>query len=191
MNSKFSLKAYKGSTVDEKKLKSNYNEIKLKPTKLFDVGDAGRASINEELSFSNSNVGNTTLTVKDYSFDSNYKYTYEICSEDICNPKTDIITHDYLSSSKSAYLMILDYDFKLDDQSIYYKYNSDFSSFVNNFMKVKYVRNGQTYYSNAISRTPSNLDGKEIIQVDKDVVDASEIQLVFTIRNRNYTVVVK
>ncbi len=191
INSNFTLKAYKGSTTSDKKLKANYNEIKLNPKMQFDIGDANRVSVNEELSFSNSNVGNTTLKITNYSFDSNYKYTYEVCNEDICNPKTDIITPDYLSSNKSAYLMILDYEFKLDDQSIYAKYNSDFRSFVTNFMKVKYVKNGQTYYSNAISRTPDNLTDKEIVQIDKDVVDSNEIQLVFTIRNRNYTVVVK
>ena len=192
INSSFTLKAYKGSTTTDNKLKANYNEIRLNPKKQIDIGDADRVRLGEELSFKNSNVGNTTLKIKDYSFNSSYLYTYEICDEDICKPRTDIITPDYTASNKSAYLLILDYDFKLDDQSIYSKYNSDFRLFVTDFMKVKYVKNGQTYYSNAISRTPDKLDnGKEIVQIDRDVSEASEVQLVFTIRNRNHIITLK
>ena len=63
-------------------------------------------------------------------------------------------------------------------------------------------KNGQTYYSPAISRNDDNLKGvvdektgyikgKEVVQVYKDVADADEIQLVFTIRNRNHIISLK
>ena len=191
INNSFLLKIYKGSNTDKKKMTSNYNEVKLKPKKQMDIGDAKRVAINEQLSFENSNVGKTTLTVKSFTFMSSYVYTYEVCDENICNPTTAVITPDYSTSHKSAYLMQLEYDFSLDKDSIYSKYDSNFSSFVTNYMKVKYVVNGQTYYSNATSRTPSGMTGIELIQVDKDIINADEIQLVFTIRNRNHIIVLK
>ena len=191
ITSSFVLKVYKGSDTSKKKLKSNYNEVKLKPKKQFDIGDAARVKIGEDLSFVNSNVGNTTVNVSSYYLDSSYKYTYEVCNENICNPKTDIITPDYLSSSKSSYLMILDYQFNMDKDSVYNKYDGGFSRFVTDFMRVKYVKNGEIYYSNATSRTTDYITDKEIVQVDKDIIDADEIQLIFTIRNRNHIIVLK
>ena len=191
MNKKFTLKIYKGSTTDKKKLKSKYNEVRLKPKKQFDLGDAKRVKINEQLDFSNSNVGKTLLTINSFSFVSSYVYTYEVCDENICNPKTEVITPNYLNSTKSSVLMVLGYDFKLDTKSIYSQYNSDFRTFVTNFMKVRYVISGNTYISNAISRTPDGLGNLELIQVDRDVMNADEIQLIFTIRNRNHIIVLK
>ncbi len=192
INSSFLLKTYKGSTTTKNKLKSNYNEVKLKPKKQMDIGDASRVTMGQELNFNSSNVGNTKLTVNSYSFNSSYKYTYyDVCDDDNCDHKTDIITPDYLNSKKSAYLMILEYNFDLDKNSIYSKYDSDFRNFVTSFLKIKYVKNGQTYYSQATSRTTDYLKDVEVIQIDRDVIDADEIQLVFTIRNRNYIVVLK
>jgi hypothetical protein len=202
IKSNFMLKVYKGSSINGKKLKADYNDIKLKPRMQMDIGDAARVKMGDEISFVNSNVGATKLKVTSYSFDSSYQYTYEMCNDDICKPKTDIITPDYMASNKSSYLMILDYEFDLDKNSIYSKYEGDFSNFTTHFLKVRYVKNGQTYYSPAISRNDDNLKGvvdektgyikgKEVVQVYKDVADADEIQLVFTIRNRNHIISLK
>ena len=191
IKSNFLLKVYKGSTTTEKKLKANYNDVKLNPKLQMDLGDASRVKMGEELSFANSNVGNTTVKVKGYEFAGSYKYTYEICDEDICVPKTDIITPNYLESNKSSYLLIIDYEFNLDKSTVYGNYSGDFKSFVTDFMKVRYVKNGQTFYSNAVSRTTEYIKDKDIIQVDRDVASADEIQLVFTVRNRNHIIILK
>ena len=147
--------------------------------------------MNEDLSFTNSNVGNTVVKITDVKFDSVYKYTYEMCDNNICNPKTDIITPNYLASNKSSYLMILDYEFNLDKNSIYSIYNSDFSSFVTNYLKIRYVKDNKIYFSKAISRTTDKVSGQEVVQIDRDVIESDEIQLVFTIRNRNHIIVLK
>lgn len=192
LKSDFVLKVYKGSTVTDKKLKSNYTSFRLKPKKQMDIGDAAKVKLNEELSFANSNIGNTTLKITNYQINTSYSYTYQECnSENICATRSGIVTPDYTKSNKSPCIISVDYDLKLDENTIYGSYNNSISNFIDDFLRVKYKKDGTTYYSKAIDRTPDNLDGKAVFQVDKDVMDADQVELVFTIRNRNHSVIVK
>lgn len=191
IDSTFYLKIYKGTTATAKGYKDNYYEAKLKPSMQMDIGDANKVPLKTILSFANSHVGDSTLVVSNYDIKGSFVYTYKDCNGDVCRDKTDVITPDYINFSESSTLLILDYKFTQDDNTAYYTYNKDFSSFVNNFLKVRYKINGETYESKVLSRTSDFLAGKEVIQVNKEVANADSIELVFTIRNRNYIIELK
>ena len=191
IDSTFYLKIYKGSTTTDKKFQANYNELKLKPSKQIDIGDASKVSMKTPLSFVNSNAGNTTLNILKYEIKNSYVYTYKDCNNDVCREKTDVITPDYTKFNSKSALLVLDYEFNQDENTTYYRFGKTFSSFVNNFLKVRYKKNDNTYESKVLSRTTEYLAGKEVIQVDKEIMDADSIELVFTIRNRNYIIVLK
>lgn len=191
LDNKFVLKIYKGTFNKDDKLVDDYNEVKLNPLKQLDKGDANIVLLNDELSFNNSNVGDTRFTLKAFEYASSYTYSYDVCHNNDCKTVKDIVTIDYLSVQKDAILMILDYDFLLDDKTAYYKYNNTLNSFVTNFMKFKYVIDGEIKYSSVINRTPLKVNDKLIIQVDKDVSVADEVQMIFTIRNKNYIIKIK
>lgn len=191
INNDFNLKIYKGTLNKDGKMVDDYNEVKLKPSIQLDKGDVVITELNEELLFDKSNVGDTTFKLLNYEYLSNYIYTYDMCHNNECVPKKDIVTIDYLNTKKDAILLIMDYEFNLDDTIPYYKYNSDVGNFVNSFMKIKYVSGNEINYSAVLNRTPLKVKDKLIIQVDKDVSLADEVQLIFTIRNKNYIIKLK
>lgn len=191
ISNNFVLKIYKGTYNKEDKLVDDYNEVKLKPTKMLDKGDASIVALNEELFFTGSNVGNTKMIIQGFEYVNSYTYNYEVCHNKDCYKINDIITIDYVNSRNNAILMIFDYEFLLDDSTPYYKYNNSLKSFVNNFMKIKYIIGGETKYSSVLDRTPEKLNNKLVVQVDKDVSNADEVQVVFTIRNKNYIIKLK
>ena len=191
IDNNFVLKIYKGTLNKDNKLVDDYNEVKLNPSKQLDRGDAKIVGINEELVFTSSNVGNTKFTLKSYEYTNKYTYTYDVCHNDVCDTKKDIVTVDYLSARRDALLMVIDYEFLFDETSAYYKYNSNLNTFVNNFMKIKYVIDGEIRYSLVTDRTPLKITDKLIIQLDKDASLADEVQIIFTIRNKNYIIKLK
>ncbi|MBQ9833838.1 MAG: DUF4352 domain-containing protein [Bacilli bacterium] len=191
LNDNFILKIYKGTINRNNKLVDDYNDVKLNPKKQLDKGDASIVSLNEELLFSSSNVGNTKFKLTSYEYTNKYIYTYDSCHNDECSVKKDIVTIDYLNTIRDAVLMVVDYDFILDEKTTYYKYNSKVNDFVSNFMKIKYVINGEIRYSVVVDRTPAKITDKLIIQVDKDISLAEEVQAIFTIRNKNYIIKLK
>ena len=126
-----------------------------------------------------------------YQISTSYAYNYQDCNNDNCTTRSAIVTPDYTKSNKSPCLIVIDYEFNLDKNTIYGEYNDTFNSFIDDFLRVKYKKNGSIYYSKAVARTPDNLEGKAVFQVDKDVMDSDQVELVFTIRNRNHIIVLK
>ncbi|MBQ4583311.1 MAG: hypothetical protein IJA94_00190 [Bacilli bacterium] len=185
------LKIYKGTINKNNKLVDDYNEVKLKPSKQLEKGDAKIVGVNEELVFTNSNVGDTKFTLKSYEYVNKYTYAYDVCYNEQCSTKKDIVTVDYVNIKRDAILMVIDYEFLFDETTSYFKYNSALNGFINNFMKVKYVIDGEIRYSTVMDRTPAKVNDKLILQLDKDVSLAEEVQAIFTIRNKNFIIKIK
>lgn len=185
------LKIFKGIANTPGEIIAKYSEIKLTPLLINEIGDANSVLLNEELEFIYSNVGNTTLLVSSFQFTKSFLYSYEKCEKDKCRTLDDIISIDYAESNDYRMLLILDYEFKLDRDTSYGKYNISLKNFIENFMKIKYVKNGKEYYSKVIYKTPSNLKDKLALQVKSDVNEAESVSLIFTVRNKNYIIELK
>ena len=59
---------------------------------------------------------NSKLKINNYDIQNTYKYNYDFCVENECKVSTNIITPDYTKASNSS-LIILDYEFSLDENS--------------------------------------------------------------------------
>ena len=78
------------------------------------------------------------------------------------------------------------YYFNLDENSTYAKYKLGSNNFFKDFVQIEYVIGDNTHIANVSDKTPENSDGIYVIQVPKKVDEASEINLIVTIRDKEF-----
>lgn len=165
-------------------LHPKYKIINLRPTIQTSVEDMGTVPIKQKISLEATTLGKSDLVINDYYFDNSFKYTYEKCQNDECQEYNSSI-----STSSYAYL-ILDADMEVDDRS-YYHYNKVWrKNFYDDFVKLKYVVDGKTYYTNMQDKTPENYKGDlKVFQVPKSLRNANDISFEVTIRNKKASII--
>lgn len=188
----YKLKIFRGVATKPGEIVAKYNEIKIKPVLVEKIADANEVDLNEDLEFIYSNVGNTIFKITSFQFAKSYQYTYDKCnSDDVCTTLDDIVSVDYSVLGDNRLLIVLDYEFKIDKEAVYFNSNSSIKEFVSNFLKIKYEIDGETYYSKVINQTPNNLKDKLVLQIGSNVSEAESVSVVFTIRNKNYIIKLK
>jgi len=85
----------------------------------------------------------------------------------------------------------MDYDLNLDKNAPSYKNINDLNAFASSFLKIEYTLNGNVKTANTKYVTPSKLKNKLILQTNGEIMDAEEINLLVTIRNRCYAIKIK
>ena len=96
---------------------------------------------------------------------------------------------DYKKNDKI--LLIMNYDYKIDNTIPFYNNANNFNKFINYFMKIKYVKDGTEYYNNINNVTPDNLVNVFALETTNDIVDADNIYLSIIVRNKEYLVLIK
>ena len=183
----YRLTLYTGSSTKSENFLAKTINVKLKPDKYYDVELVRNAKINENVSFSSTFLGNTTLNIQNSMFDSRYEYQYEKCYREDCHTYTDLIVVDSLNALKQT-LVILDYDFTIDSETEAYKNIKNINTFINSFASIEYVIDEQTYTATVKNVTTSNLNDKIVLQTTNNILNADEVNLLITIRNRCYKI---
>ena len=88
-------------------------------------------------------------------------------------------------------LMILDYDFTIDEETSAYQNIKTISDFTNQFITVEYTIGDTTYSDNVVNLTPNRVKDKLILQATDDIKRADNVNILVTIRNRCYKIKVK
>ena len=191
INNKFKLKIYRGVSNKPGQIIAKYNEINLAPILVDELTVANEVELNELLEFNYSNIGNSTFKIDSFQFTKSFQYKYEKCVNESCRFIDDIVSVDYSILGDYRMLLVLNYSFELDNETAYYKSSSTIKDFVNNFMKLRYTIGGETFYSKAIYQTPKNLTDKMVLQVKSNINEADNLDVIFTIRNKNYIINLK
>lgn len=182
----FKLKVLSSFTMKKDHIVTKYALVDLSPVVIDDLTDIKSASINNKVNFSNTNIGNTILTVNNYYVGSNYIYNVGDCTGSNCTK--DIVNVNYNIAKKEASLLVLDYDFDLDKDTSYAKHLKNDLSFFEDFITVKVGNDNEFEEYNVIDITPKNLNNKIVLQVDGNIVNEDKIDLLITIRNKRYTI---
>ncbi len=203
-------KTYLLTYVIGKKYKSSYNitlyagvalkkenenkiiKVKINPIVLDEIKAVSKVKLNIPLSFKGTYLNDTTLNIKDYQIGENYQYKYQICSEyfdDDCREYTGLVTPNmnYSINNKLA-VLALDCDFTLDETSAYSASYKEAGTFFENFVKVRYTYNGETQIEELKNLTPAELKGTVVLQLSGKILDATDVELLLTIRNKSYIV---
>ena len=115
-----------------------------------------------------------------------YEYSYQSCTNSICqNLKNKVV------SGSSKTLLVLNRMFVLSNYTNYYEARKGSSSFVTDFLKVRYTVNDKTYTSTISNLTPRELSDTWVFEIDQNIRNATKIDLLVNIRGKQYTMKIK
>lgn len=184
----FTLRVLSSYHTKDNKLVTKYANVKLTPVIIGKINDIATYDLKDKISFGNTNVGQSLLTVNNFQISGSYIYQYQKCySENDCITQSDIVSPDYKTAIGNSSLIILDYEFDFDKDTSYAKYRGDENKFFDDFVTVKIEKNKEFYELDVKNITPDNLEGKLVLQVSYDLSNEKDVDLLFTIRNKRYT----
>lgn len=187
IKSNYTIKILDSITYKEDEIIPKYKIINLTPKLINKISEINIKQLGEEINLENTNLMNTTLKIDAYTITNKYLYTYEFCiMDEECYESTNSVTPDTGSSAGYYTLIKLNGNFNLDENSTYAKYKLGSNNFFKDFVQIEYVIGDNTHIANVSDKTPENSDGIYVIQVPKKVDEASEINLIVTIRDKEF-----
>ncbi len=186
LSSEFYLDIYTGVSTKKKEKKVQTIRVDLSPVVVDSISTVASNNLNEEINFNNTYLNNTTLKIKSSLITDKYIYDYKTCERNDCPTFKGIVTP--VTSNESQTLIVLDYDFNLDMSTPYSKSSNNMNFFANNFFKIRYTLNGEIKTATVKAITPDKLKNGLIIQTVNAIKEASKVDLMITIRNKQYVV---
>ena len=117
-----------------------------------------------------------------------YSEKYVICkTEKECDTRTQLIKPDNLTNNT---MIVIEYDGALDSEANYYKSIRNMDDFFNNFASVEYMVGLETYKSKG-TILYKDINGKVFMSVDRKILKASNIDIVFNFRNTTVSFKIK
>lgn len=188
----YKLKILSSYNSEKQKLVTNHAIVKLTPVVLDKILSSGKTTMNNKLILSNTNVGNTIISINNYIATNSYMYEYTYCqSETDCRTAKDVVNIDYMRTNGQATLLVLDYDFDLDKDTIYGKYTKNDLNFFEDFVMINCKKKDKEFRYKVYNITPSNLKNKLVLQVNGDLTNVETIDMYITIRNKRFTINLK
>ena len=185
----YTIKIPNGTTFADNIIVARHNYITISPIVINKVNSEIIVDEGQEIDFSNSNLGNTKITINNSEITDKYIYNYESCINEKCTTYKDLISLNYNSNNT---LIVMDYKYEFDYNMAYFSNTTSFNSFIKSFLKVKYKNNDNEYkYSNINNITPSRLTNKIVIETTNKIKNSEEVFLSIIIRNKEYLIKLK
>lgn len=166
------------------KLEAKYKKIKLNCMPITDVKKVNEANIEEELAFTSSPLGNSKLKINNYEIKDTFNYEAMSCYDNTCTPFQGVITVQYTTTSKT--LMRLSFNY-VKDNAVKVTNTKSLDLLINSYAVIRYIYNNKTYTTQINNKTPNNYHGADLYyETPSALKDASKIQLVITIRDKEF-----
>jgi hypothetical protein len=164
----------------------------MSPVDISSTAIQSSTKLGGTLDFKNSLLKESSLTINTINFNDRFTYPYDSCIAGSCTEKTGTIISRSLTNYNKTILK-LDSIFKMDNsiKSLNIKNTYDL---IYTYGVIKYVYNGKyKYYDlSLVNLTPkNNKDGSTYIEVLEELKDAFSIELIFTIRNKQYAYIIR
>lgn len=155
-------------------------KVKIKVTDLSKFKEKSRKGMLEDLKVPLNKDEAKEMIVYNYSIVDSVLYTYKDCNVYDC-----YMVEDIMRAQNNKKILYMKMNFFGDS-------NMEFINFATRYGKVKYKINGVWYTSKMVDASPRYYNGSHLyILVEDELVNAEEIQLVFTIRTYQYFYVLK
>lgn len=193
VKSTYEMRILSGLTQKNTKLLTKYKKISIKPENIVKKETLGSTELNKQVDLSSTTIGDTTFTLNNLKVVQSYIYTYDSCdTKNNCNKIQDVI----LPSGGNA-LVIIEDELSLDKTSSYYK-NSD-KDFYSDFITLQYTytitvggdTGPRTKTTNLKNITPKSLKDQSVYEVPSTLLQADEINMIITVRNKEVKIKVK
>ncbi len=182
------IKMYTGITSKNNLYYATVGIVKLNPILINSITQMGTIRMNSTLNFSSTNLLNTTYTVNSYEVTDSYVYSYNYCySKNNCRDYKDIVSR----TSTSETILVLKGDLKLDSNAAFSQSKNATLKFMDYFGKIEYYINGIKYTASITNVTPQKFTGGFILKTNANIATAEKVNLLITIRNKQYAIVLK
>ncbi len=186
----YRIKVDGGVKSNNRELIGSYNYISITPVLIENVSIENNYTLGDEINFGGSNLKNTKLKVNNPEITDAYTYNYQFCTKyNNCDDYIGQVKRNVLKNDTT--LIVLDYEYNIDNNSPFYNLNTDVHDFMNTYVKVRYLLNQRDEFATVEDVTPSNLEGKVVLETSNKIKSADEIVLIITIRNKEYTIKLK
>lgn len=156
-----------------------------------DIKTISEYDLNEEIEFKESNLGKTSLTIKDYNIKDGFTEEYKYCVSKKCYVGTKNIKPIEVYTSNKIILRMKVNLKKGKGVYLLDKYN-DYSSFLEAFGKISYNINDDVKKSKIVAINIDNINSKyNYFLIDKSVIKSKHYDLEITIRNKRYIISLK
>lgn len=186
VKNRYEIGIYNGSATKSDRYKTI--TVKIRPTRIMGVEVVRNAGVNENVSFSSTLLGESSLNITNVEFTNRYEYTYEQCYKEECNTYNGLVLIQGTSTVPET-LMLLDYDFAIDNTTEAYKSIQTIKTFMSTFATLEYSINNRTYTATMNDVTPTQLtENRLVFQIPSEASNADSLNLRITIRNRCYII---
>lgn len=186
LKTQYQIKILSGLTKDSTDLTPSYKIINIRPVNIIKTENIGETKVGKEVLFKETLLGDTIYKLNEVSFQSSYVFKATQCTGvGICQ------TGNYTVVAESGKtLMVVKDSIKWDETSSYYlnskrDYYGDFAQLKFNYQS---ILNDKTYTSDLVDVTPAHLKDAKVYEVSKMLETATNVDLIFTIRNKKVTI---
>ncbi len=171
-------------------LSATYRKILVKPTLINEIKEESTNKFDETINLSSSNLGNSSITFSGVTSANNYRYYYDFCYKDNCVKSSDIISANYQGSTPNR-LYIFSYSLILDEKTDYYKSIKNTNDFFNKYLSLRYSDGDETKIIKLKNVTPNYVTDKIVLEGSNKAYLSDKIDLLITIRNKQYIINIK
>ena len=185
----FTLRVEYGITKKDTKILSNYIKFQVDAVNIDTEDRIIKTNLNETINTDVVNENRFALTINKYNIQENYNDKYDICNKDLtCQRFNTLITANAYNKKT---MLALDIDGLMYDEAKFTKTFTTYNSIFEGFAYINYIENNREY-TEKVSIVPlSNVENKVFLLIDRRLLNADSINLIFRFRNNKYIVPLK
>ena len=165
-----------------------YKTVSLKPYQAIDIKIKKETKLGKILTFDGTNIGYSSFQIKNYNITNHYSYQYNQCNEKDCRSLTEKVS----ANSGNTTLLILEGEYMIDHTTDYYKTARTSRLFPEHFLSVQYTSyDGSKKIAEAKNQTSQTYQKGVILETTAEILNASKIDLLITIRDQRYIINLK
>ena len=171
-------------------LQAKYRRVRLMFKTLDNKQTVGKYQLEDKINFAQSLLKNSLLTIEAMEINNKFLYDALICIQDECSNITKLLLIDSLVGSPKILLKLLSF-YKMD-QAVNYLGINNVPKLITTFGKLRF-KIGDNYYESLIKdMTPFDCVGNNFyFEVPEKIKNADSIDLIMTIRNKEYILTLK
>lgn len=161
---------------------SYLRKIKLNIIDLSEIGDAGIYKIEDKIEFRYASSLKKEIVINNIEMGKSFSYNRYYCTSD-----TICATHQEIVNAKNGKTLL-----KLSFSSSDFE-GEEFIDFSRDYGRIKYIDNrGKVRYEDVVDAIEMDYQGREIyLSISDEVANSNNISLIYTFRNKRYTLKIK
>ena len=185
----FTLRVEYGITSKDSKVLSNYIKFQVDAVNIDTEDRVIKTNINETINTDVVNENRFSLTINGYNIQENYNDKYVICNKELkCQRFNTLVT---ANAYNKMTMLAIDIDGMMYDEAKFTKTFTTYNSIFEGFAYIDYIEKNREYTERVNIVPLSNVEGKVFLLIDRRLLNADKINLIFKFRNNTYVVPLK